>query len=345
MDKFGVDPNSIGRLEVGTESNLDRAKSVKSHLMQLFEPFGNTSISGVDNVNACFGGTAALMNSINWMESRDWDGRLAIVVAADIAIYEKGTARPTGGAGAVAMLIGPNAPIIFERGLSATFMSHSFDFCKPDPFSPYPVVDGKGSITSYLNALSICSEKIEKLVHTHTQQQVKCCDFFDYFVFHTPYPKIVTKSLNALTAHLDEKTRRVLFNEKAQVALKFSSILGNLYCASVYTNLLCLLSSEEDLLNRRVGIFSYGSGLASMLFSIKIVGSLNPIRDKIDISKMISNRVQISPKEFDEVLRIREECFGKAGWKPSAMFKDHHRPGVFLLDEVDDNFRRYYKCI
>lgn len=35
----------------------------------------------------------------------------------DIAVYAKGNARPTGGAGACAVLIGPNAPLIFEPGL------------------------------------------------------------------------------------------------------------------------------------------------------------------------------------------------------------------------------------
>lgn len=39
-----------------------------------------------------------------------------MVVAADIAVYASGNARPTGGAGAVAMLIGPNAPLVLEKG-------------------------------------------------------------------------------------------------------------------------------------------------------------------------------------------------------------------------------------
>lgn len=43
-------------------------------------------------------------------------GRYALVVAADIAVYASGNARCTGGAGAVAMLVGPNAPLIFDRG-------------------------------------------------------------------------------------------------------------------------------------------------------------------------------------------------------------------------------------
>lgn len=36
----------------------------------------------------------------------------------DIAVYGKGNARPTGGAGACALLIGPNAPVVFESGIT-----------------------------------------------------------------------------------------------------------------------------------------------------------------------------------------------------------------------------------
>ena len=35
---------------------------------------GNTDIEGVDCINACYGGTAALFNAINWIESSSWDG-------------------------------------------------------------------------------------------------------------------------------------------------------------------------------------------------------------------------------------------------------------------------------
>jgi len=88
-------------------------------------------LSGVDTTNACYGGTNALFNALNWVESGSWDGRYAVVVAADIAVYEKGPARPTGGAGAVAMLIGPNAPIWFEHGLRGSYFENAYDFYKP----------------------------------------------------------------------------------------------------------------------------------------------------------------------------------------------------------------------
>jgi len=53
-------------------------------------------------------------------------GRYAVAVAADIAVYATGNARPTGGAGAVAMLIGPNAALCIERGVHIVFISDEF---------------------------------------------------------------------------------------------------------------------------------------------------------------------------------------------------------------------------
>ena len=61
------------------------------------------------------------------IESSSWDGRDAIVVAGDIAIYDKGAARPTGGVGAIALLIGPDAPIVFDS-IRGSFMEHAYDF-------------------------------------------------------------------------------------------------------------------------------------------------------------------------------------------------------------------------
>jgi 3-hydroxy-3-methylglutaryl CoA synthase len=54
-------------------------------------------------------------------------------------VYAEGAARPTGGAGAVAMLIGPDAPIAFERSLTGTHMANVYDFYKPNLASEYPV--------------------------------------------------------------------------------------------------------------------------------------------------------------------------------------------------------------
>lgn len=71
---------------------------------------------------------------------------------SDIAVYKKGPARPTGGAGCICLLVGPNAPIRIEP-VRSTFVDHQYDFYKPEAASEYPTVDGQISISVYLNAL------------------------------------------------------------------------------------------------------------------------------------------------------------------------------------------------
>lgn len=74
-------------------------------------PIRTGVLQGADCINACYGGTAALFNAADWMQGGAWDGKLAIVVATDVATYAKGPARATGGCGAVAMLIGKCRPL------------------------------------------------------------------------------------------------------------------------------------------------------------------------------------------------------------------------------------------
>jgi hydroxymethylglutaryl-CoA synthase len=44
LDSYSIDPRQIGRLEVGSESGLDRSKSIKSFLMPIFAAPGNFDI-------------------------------------------------------------------------------------------------------------------------------------------------------------------------------------------------------------------------------------------------------------------------------------------------------------
>ncbi|KAL2015852.1 hypothetical protein VTK56DRAFT_4699 [Thermocarpiscus australiensis] len=92
LRKYSIPTSSIGRLEVGTETLLDKSKSCKSVLMQLFPD--NADIEGIDTYNACYSGTAALFNAINWVESSSWDGRDAIVVRRRHCLVQRGERPP-----------------------------------------------------------------------------------------------------------------------------------------------------------------------------------------------------------------------------------------------------------
>lgn len=389
LKRYNVKPKDIGRLEVGTETIIDKSKSVKSVLMQLFEPHGACDLEGIDTTNACYGGTAALFNAINWIESSSYDGRLALVVCGDIAVYAEGSARPTGGAGAIAMLVGPDAPLVLDRKVRSTYMKHAYDFYKPDLTSEFPVVDGKLSIQCYLSALDNCYRLYcEKYQRQHPEAKVVGLNHFDALVFHTPYCKLVQKSLARISlndflltsdpqqrkemypsfhekydsikledTYFDRDVEKIFmdyskdtFNKKTKPSLLLANQVGNMYTPSVYSGLVSLLVSVDGdvnkLLGRHVGVFSYGSGLASTMYSISVTNDTAKLQALLDnlayVKPTLEQRVKISPKEFTELMEVRVHNSHRTSFEPSGSI-ERLFPGTYYLKYVDDMHRRTYE--
>ena len=379
MKNYDIKPESIGRLEVGTETLLDKSKSVKSILMQLFGE--NTDLEGVDTVNACYGGTNALFNSLNWIESSSWDGRDAIVVCGDIAIYDKGAARPTGGAGTVALLIGPDAPIVFDS-VRGSYMEHVYDFYKPDFRSEYPYVDGHFSLTCYVKAVdqayrAYSRKAIAKGLAENPAgpEAVNVATFFDYNVFHVPTCKLVTKSYGRLLyndfranpelypevsadlATLDyeasladkniEKTfvglAKPLHKARVEPSLVVPTNTGNMYTGSVYAALASLLYyvGNDALQGKRIGLFSYGSGLAASLFSVRVLGDIKHITHNLALDTKLQNRKTETPEDYEKALALREAAHLQKAYTPQGSL-DLLQPGTYYLTAVDDRYRRSY---
>lgn len=387
LERYNIKPNDIGRLEVGTETIIDKSKSVKSVLMQLFEPYGVTDLEGIDTTNACYGGTAALFNAINWVGSPDWNQRLALVVCGDIAVYAKGSARPTGGAGAIAMLVGPNAPIAFEHGLRATYMKHAYDFYKPDLSSEYPVVDGKLSIQCYLNALDKCYQLYrEKYLKKYPTATKVGLEQFDALIFHTPYCKLVQKSLARIGLNdyvlLSKEQRSLIFpqldqfldiqlentyfdrdvekaflavynpvfDEKTKQSLLLANQVGNMYTPSVYSGLVSLLvqNNTTTLLGKSVGVFSYGSGLASSMYSVKLTTDSQQLDTLLNhlsyVKPLLEKRLKVSPENFTKLMEVREKNNHAAPYQPSGSI-DVLFPGTYYLKSIDEMHRRTYERV
>lgn len=78
---------------------------------------------------------------------------------------------------------------------------------------------------------------------------------------------------------------------------------GNMYSGSVWGGLVSLLSnvSSDELQGKRIGIFSYGSGLAASLLSVKIKGSVKEIAEKVDLQKRLDAREVVPPQVYDDV--------------------------------------------
>ncbi|XP_074816966.1 hydroxymethylglutaryl-CoA synthase, mitochondrial isoform X2 [Natator depressus] len=326
--------DSIGRLEVGTETIIDKSKAVKTVLMQLFQDSGNTDVEGIDTTNACYGGTASLFNSADWVESSSWDGRYAVVVCGDIAVYATGNARPTGGAGAVAMLVGPGAPLVLERGVRGTHMEHVYDFYKPDLASEYPMVDGKLSIQCYFRALDQCYSIYRKKIQSQWQKvgvdKPFTLEDFQFMIFHTPFCKLVQKSVG-----------RMMLND-------FLAAPNPDTQSGLYKGLQAFRYSAQQLAGSRIGAFSYGSGLAASLFSMRVSQDAAPGSplDKLlsslsDLQTRLDARKQVPPEEFAEIMKQREESHHLVSHTPQGS-KDDLFPGTWYLERVDDKHRRQY---
>nr|AQZ26753.1 3-hydroxy-3-methylglutaryl-CoA synthase [Eucommia ulmoides] len=382
LEKYGIDPTQIGRMEVGSETVIDKSKSIKTFLMQIFEECGNTDIEGVDSTNACYGGTAALLNCTNWVESSSWDGRYGLVVCTDSAVYAEGPARPTGGAAAIAMLIGPDAPIAFESKIRASHMSHAYDFYKPNLASEYPVVDGKLSQTCYLMALDSCYNRLCNKYKKLEGKQFSVADA-DYFVFHSPYNKLVQKSFARLlfndflrnASSIDEAAKEKLspfssltgdesyqsrdlekasqqvakpfYDEKVQPSTLIPKQVGNMYTASLYAAFASLLHNKHSTLaGQRVIIFSYGSGLTATMFSFRIREGQHPF-SLGNIAKVMNVDEKLKSRhEFtpEKFVETMKLMEHRYGAKDIVTSKDTSllSPGTYYLTEVDSMYRRFY---
>lgn len=379
IDRNSITFQDIGRLEVGSETILDHSKSIKSVLMQLFEESGNSDVEGVDTINACYGGTSALFNSIAWCQSEAWDGRYAVVVTSDIAEYAHGPALPTGGVGAVAMLIGPGGPLVLEK-TRASHMQHAYDFYKPDLSSPFPVVDGHFSNECYLKSVDLCFQRFSQKFE-RTSREAFSLDDSDFIVFHSPYNKLVQKSFarlvfNEFMSNPDEPkfasvqayrdidpattySDRSLMNDfmaiskedylkKVDPSTYFPKNLGNAYSASLYLGLFSLISrAGESLAGKRILMFSYGSGLAATMFSFKVGDSDSAMdalkkmqKNALESQERIKSRHASSAEDFVKMTERRLEFKYGQEFRPSS--KTELFPDTYYLTHVDTKGRRFY---
>jgi hydroxymethylglutaryl-CoA synthase len=134
-----------------------------------------------------------------------------------------------------------------------------------------------------------------------------------------PVPKDPRGTIESLIADTefmkaDEKFRREfmktsyykeIFNKKMSSSLEASSLIGNLYTASMYMGLRSLVEFENnkgiDLYNKRVGFGSYGSGSSAMVFSGVFQEEYKEIANKMDLDKEIGPRTKISIDDYEKL--------------------------------------------
>jgi hydroxymethylglutaryl-CoA synthase len=202
MDRRGLLPDDIGRIDVATESAFDNSKPVSTYIAGCLEQVYDGDFHHANKGErkfACLSGTQSIDDAYNWIRAGRNRGRAALVIATDTALYERGDpGEATQGAGAVAMLI-DSEPDIVELSTEQGYGSaDETDFLKPN--QQFPSVDGKRSIQVYLARMREALEDFESAAgDTHPDQ-------FAYFPFHTPYPGMVRKAALLGYRHITRDT-------------------------------------------------------------------------------------------------------------------------------------------
>lgn len=207
-------------------------------------------------------------------------------------------------------------------------------------------------------------------------------------IFHTPYCKLVQKSLARIafndflmTKNVDERKSKYpnfhdkydnvkledtyfdrdiektfmdyskdVFNQKTKPSLFLANQVGNMYTPSVYSGLVSLLVSADGdvskLSGRHVGVFSYGSGLASTMYSISITNDVSKLQKLLDnlayVKPTLEQRTKISPQEFTELMEERVHNSHRTNYEPNGAI-NRLFSGTYYLKFVDEMHRRTYE--
>ena len=342
MRQHNIPYEDVGMLQVGSESLLDRAKSIKSHIMQLFEESGNHNVEGVDTYHACYGGTAALLQCRNWVESRSWDGRWAITVTTDVSDGTKKYPFLNGGA-AVAILVGPDAPLAFE-GARMSHMRHEWDFYKPVGWHAMaPHIDGPGAMQIYFDSIRACQRELRD-----REGGESWVDGHDHLVFHLGgSPKFVKHSFEQVyrEAHgegapAEEIEQR--FEQLVLPSLRLAQRIGMMHTSATYVNLCSLLLHDPPQTGSRIGVFSFGSASACTMYHLRVRdGAALPMDTRI-LLRLDSRRV-LPAADFVDAVERYSGTYGRFHWKPGVYGSPEAQ--TFKISRVHALGKRDYELV
>ena len=301
--------NRIEMVVTCTESAFDFGKSMSTYCHDLLGLSRNCRLFEVKN--ACFSGVAGLQNAINFILAQVSPGAKALVIATDISRFmleeggsafkmEWAFAEPSGGAGAVAMLVS-ETPHVFQvdAGANGSYGYEVMDTCRPSTDSE--AGDSDLSLLSYLD----CCEN----AFLEYQKRVRGADYvntFGYLAYHTPFGGMVKgahrnlmrKQVKGVTASDIESD----FRRRFSPGLTYCQRVGNIMGATAMMALASTIDNGDFDKPQRVGVFSYGSGCCSEFFSGVVTRAGQDRIRELRIKQHLDRRYELSMDEYEHLL-------------------------------------------
>jgi len=321
-----IDANEISAVLFATETSVDQSKSAGVFLHGLLNLSKRCRV--VELKHACYAGAAALQMASAMVRANPKEKIL--VIAADIAKYDIDTSgEATQGCGAVAMLVTESPRIIMIEPGSGYFTDDVMDFWRPNQRTT-ALVDGKYSTKVYLNSL--------KQTWDHfTEQTGKRFEDIDYFCYHIPFTKMAEKAHQTLVRKVGAKLTPDEFKAQTLPGQLYNRIVGNSYSASLFVSFVSLLDNlKENIDNKRVSFFSYGSGCVAEFFT----GVMQPGYQSCLMTKSHQQQIeQRNPLSYAQYL----EFYYQAEQMVENIAYEVNNKGPYRLAGIEDHKRHYQK--
>ena len=254
LERNGTD--GIRTLLFATESGIDQSKSAGVYVHKLVGL--PSTVRVVELKQACYSATAALQFAVGLI-ARD-PSQKVLVVASDVARYDLGSSgESTQGAAAAAMLVQADPGLLAVEVPAGVFTEDVMDFWRPN-YRSTALVDGKGSIKAYLNAIGGAWQD-------YLAQGGASWEDFEAICSHQPFTKMASKAHRHLAVLSGHNPTPDEVAHQLEDTIRYNRLIGNSYTASVYVALASLLDHHEgDLTGSRIGLASYGSGSVAEFF-------------------------------------------------------------------------------
>jgi len=336
-----------------TESGIDFGKSVSSYIHHYLGLNRNCRMFEIKQ--ACYSGTAGLSTAVNFILSKTSPGAKALVIATDISrflVVEAGDvlsedwsfAEPSGGAGAVAILVSEK-PYIFQvdEGANGYYGYEGMDTCRPLPDSEAGDVDL--SLSSYLDCCENTFLEYKKRV-----SGVDYKDTFQYLAFHTPFGGMVKGAHRTMMRKMAKARPEEIeedFIKRVMPGINYCQRVGNIMGATLFLSLAGAIDHGQFDTPKRIGCFSYGSGCCSEFYSGVVTAQGQERLKSMEIERRLNERYQLSMQEYEDLLRGSGVVkFGTRNVKldygliPGA-FDACRGKQLLVLDEIREFHRKY----
>jgi hydroxymethylglutaryl-CoA synthase len=248
--------------------------------------------------------------------------RLAIVVASDFAKYESdSTGEYTQGAGAVAVLVKWNPRLLVLTRQFGVGMDSVHDFYKPrrERFTETPVFDGPFSNQCYQDRMT---EALGHFRQVARATETALSDRWERMAFHLPYAfharRIFTEEFakemvakGQWESAPDAKTvsqspeYQSFVKTKLEKAQRASSLIGNMYTASVFMALYSTLYFDavenSKLAGKKIGFVAYGSGSKSKVFEGIVQKGWQQVAARFDLGSLLENRQALDYQTYEQL--------------------------------------------